>query len=59
MRDTIFKTNAEMPPKSNSPDVVRVAQTKSEQMAQDYVPSSMPSNRDVQNLDRPRRGHGY
>ena len=58
-RDTLFESVESMPPKSNSPDVVRSAQTRSEVMVQNYVPSSMPTNRDVQNVERPRRGHGY
>jgi hypothetical protein len=58
-QDTIFESVEPMPPKSNSPDVVRVAQTRSEVMTQNYVPSTTPTSRDVRNLDRPRRGHGY
>ena len=59
MRDTIFKSTTEMPPKNNSPDVVRVAQTMPE-MHRNYMPAAMP-NRDasVQSVERPRRGHGY
>jgi len=55
----LFKCTEEMPPKTNSPDVVRVALTKSEMMSQNYVPSTMPTNRDVQNIEPRRRGHGY
>jgi hypothetical protein len=58
-KSTIFQSVEEMPPKSNSPDVVRSAQTRSDVMAQNYVPSTTPTNRDVENLERPRRGHGY
>ena len=59
MRDTIFKTNAEMPPMNNSPDVVRTAQTMAE-MHKNYMPAAIP-NKDasVQNVERPRRGYGY
>jgi len=55
----IFKSKEVMPPKENSPDVVRVAQTMAE-MHRNYLPAAMP-NRDasVENVQRPRRGHGY
>jgi hypothetical protein len=59
MRETIFQSTEPMPPKTNSPDVRRVPQTQSELRAQNYVPSTMPVNNDVQSVDRPRRGHGY
>lgn len=59
MRDTIFKLTVEMPPKENSPDVVRTAQTMAE-MHRNYLPASMPSDKaSVENVQRPRRGHGY
>ena len=54
----IFKTEAEMPPKDNSPDVVRTAQTMAE-MHRNYMPAAMPQDRDVRTVERPRRGHGY
>lgn len=55
----IFKTPAEMPPKDNSPDVVRIAQTMPE-MHKDYTPAAAPHREyGVDNLTRPRRGHGY
>lgn len=54
----IFKTVEEMPPKDNSPDVVRTAQSMSE-MHRNYLPASMPQNHSVENIVRPRRGHGY
>ena len=55
----IHKDKTEMPPKNNSPDVVRVAQTMVEMHA-DYTPAAIP-NRDmsVEKVIRPRRGHGY
>lgn len=59
MRDTIFKSGEAMPPKDNSPDVVRVALTSFEARIQNNVPSSMPTNRDVKSVERPRRGYGY
>lgn len=58
MRDSIFHTTVEMPPKSNSPDVVRTALTRSE-MRMDLMPASMGDSKDVKNIERPRRGHGY
>ncbi len=56
---SIFKTEAEMPPQNNSPDVVRVAQTAAE-WQRNFMPALFP-NKDasVQNVERPRRGHGY
>ena len=59
MRSTIFKTVVEMPPKDNSPDVTRVAQTMAE-MHKNYLPAAMP-NKDasVECVERPRRGYGY
>ncbi len=59
MRDTLFKTNAEMPPKDNSPDVVRTAQTMAE-MHKSGLPAAFPNDdAGVKNIERPRRGHGY
>ena len=55
----IFETKAEMPPKDNSPDVVRIAQTMPE-MHKNYRPAAMPNDdASVVNVTRPRRGHGY
>ena len=56
----IFKCKAEMPPKDNSNDplVVRVAQTLPD-MRKNYMPSTMPQDRSVENIQRPRRGHDY
>lgn len=58
MRDSIFHTEVEMPPKSNSPDVVRTALTMSE-MRRDRLPADFADNTSVQHVERPRRGHGY
>ncbi len=59
MRDTIFKSTAEMPPKDNSPDVTRTAQTMPE-MHKNYMPAAMPNHdASVENVRRSRRGHGY
>jgi hypothetical protein len=59
VKSTIFQNKTEMPPKDNSPDVVRTAQTMAE-MHKNYLPAAMP-NKDasVENVQRPRRGHGY
>lgn len=55
----IFKCKDEMPPKDNSPDVVRTALTMSE-ARMNTMPASMPSGKaDVKNVERPRFGHGY
>jgi len=59
MRDTIFKTNAEMPPKDISRDVVRAAMTPGE-VRRIYTPATIPNeDASVQNVERPRRGYGY
>jgi hypothetical protein len=59
VKSTIFKTVVEMPPKDNSPDVVRTAQTMPE-MHKNYMPAAIPNHdASVQNIERPRRGHGY
>ena len=54
----IFKSKAEMPPENNSPDVVRTAQSMAE-MHRNYMPAAMPTDKNVENVQRPRRGHGY
>ena len=60
MRDSIFKSTQDMPPKENSSDVVRVAQTKNELLAQNHTPVLYPSSKpSVENVQRPRRGYGY
>lgn len=55
----IFKTEAEMPG-PNNPDVVRTAQTRV-QMHQNYESALNIPDKDmsVENVQRPRRGHGY
>jgi len=59
MRDTIFKTNAEMPPKDVSTDVVRTAMTPGE-ILRAHTPAIIPNmDASVQNVERPRRGYGY
>lgn len=58
MRETIFETPVEMPPKSNSPDVLRTAMTPGE-MSSNLMPGTMPVDRNVKNIERPRKGHGY
>lgn len=55
----IFKTKVEMPPMNNSPDVVRVAQTMPE-YRKNCMPAAVPNHdASVENVQRPRRGHGY
>jgi hypothetical protein len=47
-----------MPPKSNSPDVVRTALTRGE-MRRDLMPAEMSEDKSVVHAERPRRGHDY
>lgn len=57
----IFENKTPMPPKDNSPDVVRTAMTMPEARA-NTTPVSYSSQRDdmaVVNVIRPRFGHGY
>ena len=58
MRETIFETPVEMPPKSNSPDVVRTALTRGE-LRRDLMPPEFGEDKSVKHAERPRRGHGY
>ena len=59
MRDSIFKSTAEMPPADNSPDVVRTALSLPE-LYKDYRPAAVRNpDAGVENIQRPRRGHGY
>jgi hypothetical protein len=59
MKDTIFKNLTEMPPVNNSPDVVRTSTTMPE-MRKYGIPASVPNpDASVENIQRPRRGHGY
>ncbi len=56
-RDTIFQSQQDMVPTSNSEDVCRVALTKGEVRA-NMVPASLPDPyKDVQNIIRARRGY--
>lgn len=50
--------DVEMPPRSNSPDVLRTALTPGEARS-NFSPGTMPVDRNVRNLQRPRRGHDY
>jgi len=59
MRETIFKTPSEMPPKDNSPDVVRTALGAPEMMKNHNLALSPNKDASVQNIERPRRGYGY
>ena len=58
MRETIFETPAEMPSKSNDPDVLRSAMTPGEARS-NMMPATLPVDRNVKNIERPRRGYGY
>lgn len=59
MKDSIFHTTVEMPPKNNSPDVVRTAQTMAE-MHRNYTPAAVPDDsKGVKSVERARRGHDY
>jgi hypothetical protein len=58
--DSLFKSTQEMPPKNNSPDVVRTAQTRVEYHENLESALNIPSkDNSVANIERPRRGHGY
>lgn len=59
MRDSIFHTNVEMPPKNNSPDVVRTALTRVE-MRDNLTPTVIPDrDASVRNLEPRMRGCHY
>jgi hypothetical protein len=58
VKETIFETPVEMPPKSNSSDVLKTSQTPGE-LRSNLSPGTMPVDRNVKNIQRPRRGHGY
>lgn len=60
MKDSIFKSTAEMPPKSGSSEAVRTAQTRRD-MHENYESAmNVPDrNMSVVSVERPRRGHGY
>jgi hypothetical protein len=56
----IFKTEAEMPPKSGTSVAVRTAQTRVD-MHENYESAMNIPNKDmsVVHVERPRRGHDY
>jgi len=54
----LFKCTEAMPPKDNSPDVVRTALTMPE-ARENEMPATMKQPHDVHNLTRPRFGHDY
>jgi hypothetical protein len=64
MKDTIFETKTDgellggMPRTSNDPDVLRTA-TGLAGFRQNHMPAMIKNDRNVQNIERPRRGHGY
>ena len=53
----IFECKDEMPPKDNSPDVVRTALTMPEARRNMQPASFSPTSNDVVNVERPRFGH--
>lgn len=55
----IFKCSEAMPPKDNSPDVERTAQTLPEANRNMTPAFARPLEHDVKNVERPRFGHGY
>jgi hypothetical protein len=56
---SIFKCTEEMPPKDNSPDVVRTALSMPEAL-RNYIPASVPDpTKGVVSTIPPRRGHNY
>ena len=54
----IFKCKDEMPPKDNSPDVVRSALTMPEARV-NMQNANTKLDHDVKSVERPRFGHGY
>lgn len=58
-RDTIFKSTQDMPPTSNSPDVVRTALSAGE-IDENHRPAiSQTPEQDVKHVERPVRGRPY
>lgn len=54
----LFKCKDEMPPKDNSPDVVRSALTMAEAKREINMSGSVgTTEKDVKNIERPRFGH--
>ena len=53
----IFECKDEMPPKDNSPDVVRTALSMPEARRNMQPASFSPTSNDVVNVERPRFGH--
>lgn len=54
----LFQCKEAMPPKDNSPDVVRSALSLPE-ARENEMPATMKQSHDVKNVTRPRFGHGY
>ena len=55
----LFENKTPMPPKDNSPDVARVALTRPELRTDLYGATSGTTANSVENVKRPRFGHGY
>ena len=58
MKTDIFQCKDVLPPKDNSPDVVRTALTMPE-AHRNMQPAQIKLDHDVKNVERPRFGHGY
>ena len=58
MKTNIFQCKDEMPPKDNSPDVVRSALTMPESRV-NMQNANIKLDHDVKSVERPRFGHGY
>jgi hypothetical protein len=60
MRDTIFKSTAEMPSKNNSNrEVVRTALTMADAQMHNLMPGLMKVDNGTDNLPPPNRGKHY
>jgi hypothetical protein len=60
VKDTIFNSTEEMPPKSGSSVAVRTAQTRTDYHENMESALNIPDkNMSVEHVDRPRRGHDY
>ncbi len=59
MARSIFKCDEQMPPTSNSPDVVRTALSFGE-LQENHQPAILPiAKKDVKHVERPVRGRPY
>lgn len=59
-RDTVFETREVEKPNAMSSDVVRTTLTPGDTRGNTGLPGMINNPRlNVQNIERPRRGHGY